>query len=63
MLDIVEALAAHADGSAFEAEMAPERPGEVRHIALDARRAQSDLGWRAEVGLGDGLQRTLASLR
>jgi len=63
VLDIVEALAGQADGSGFEPEMAPERPGEVRHIALDASRAQSDLGWRAEVGISDGLQRTLASLR
>ena len=63
MLDIVEALASHADGSGFDAEMAPERPGEVRHIALDASRAQSDLGWQAEVGINDGLERTLASLR
>ena len=51
VLDIVEALAGQADGASFEAEMAPERPGEVRHIALDAGRAQSDLGWRAEVGI------------
>ena len=63
VLDIVEALAGQADGSGFEPEMAPERHGEVRHIALDASRAQSDLGWRAEVGISDGLQRTLASLR
>jgi UDP-glucose 4-epimerase len=62
VLDIVDALAAHADG-AFEAEHAPERPGEVRRIALDASRAKRELGWEAAVGLTDGLERTLASLR
>ena len=62
MLDLVEALAPQADGP-FEAIMAPERPGEVRHIALDASRAEAELGWQAEVGLADGLARTLDSLR
>ena len=62
MLDLVEALAGQADGD-FEPEHAPERPGEVRHIALDATRAQAELGWEPEVGLDEGLERTLASLR
>ena len=44
-------------------DMQPERPGEVRHIALDTARAQAELDWRAEVGLADGLARTLDSLR
>ena len=44
-------------------EQAPERPGEVMHIALDASRARDELGWEAKVGLEDGLERTLASLR
>jgi len=62
VLDLIEALSPHADG-AFEAEHAPERPGEVRRIALDASRAREDLGWEASVGLEVGLERTLASLR
>ncbi|MGH2715567.1 MAG: NAD-dependent epimerase/dehydratase family protein [Thermoleophilaceae bacterium] len=62
VLDIVEALAPLADG-AFEPEHAPERPGEVRRIALDASRARQELGWEAVTGLQDGLERTLASLR
>jgi UDP-glucose 4-epimerase len=62
VLDIVEALSTHAAAS-FEPEMAPERPGEVRHIALDAARAKGELGWQAEVSIEDGLGRTLESLR
>jgi UDP-glucose 4-epimerase len=62
VIDLVEALAPQADGR-FEAEMAPERPGEVRHIALDATRAREELGWTAETGLADGLATTLDSLR
>jgi UDP-glucose 4-epimerase len=62
VLDIVEVLGRHAGGP-FEPEHAPERPGEVQRIALDPSRAKSELGWEAEVGLEDGLERTLASLR
>jgi UDP-glucose 4-epimerase len=62
VLDLVEALAALGDGT-FEAEHAPERSGEVRHIALDSTRAREELGWRAEVSLEEGLERTLASVR
>ena len=61
VLDIVAALARHEPG--FEAEHAPARPGEVQHIYLDCSRAQTEFGWRAEVGLDEGLERTLASLR
>jgi UDP-glucose 4-epimerase len=62
VLDLIEALKPQAEGS-FEAEMAPERPGEVRHIALDATRAREELGWSAQTGLADGLAITLDSLR
>ena len=62
VLDLVAALR-DLSGRPFEAEMAPERPGEVRHIVLDTSRARSELGWEATVSLGEGLDRTLASLR
>jgi UDP-glucose 4-epimerase len=62
VLDLVSALGAQSDRP-FEADMAPERPGEIRHIVLDTTRARAELGWEAKVGLGDGLGRTLASLR
>jgi UDP-glucose 4-epimerase len=62
VLDIVSALAANADGS-FEPDFQPERLGEVRHIALDTARAQREIGWRARVGLDEGMRITLESLR
>ncbi len=61
VLELVEALGRLA-GREFKAEHAPERLGEVRHIALDSSRARSDLGWTAQVKLEDGLRRTLESL-
>jgi UDP-glucose 4-epimerase len=62
ILELVDVLRAHADGS-FEPEHAPERPGEVRRIALDTSRARAELGWEPRVELGEGIERTLASLR
>ena len=62
VVDLVEALDGLSEG-AFEAQHVPERPGEVRHIALDASRAREELGWSSQVTLSEGLERTLASLR
>ena len=61
VVDLVEALGAIA-GREFEAEFAPERPGEVRHIALDYTRAREQLGYEPKVDLKDGLERTLLSV-
>ena len=46
----------------FEPELAPPRAGEVQRIALDASRAERELGWRAETSVADGLRLTLDSL-
>ena len=62
VIDIVDVLAPHAPNG-FEPDFQPERKGEVRHIALDASRAQQELGWRSEIGLVDGLEQTLSSLQ
>ena len=62
VLDIVDALDRQSDNG-FTADHAPERPGEVQHIALDASRAREELGWEAKVDLDEGLKRTLDSLR
>jgi UDP-glucose 4-epimerase len=62
VLDLVEALRPLADGE-FEPEMAPPRPGEVQHIALDYTRAREELGWEPRVDLGRGLELTLEAVR
>jgi UDP-glucose 4-epimerase len=62
VLELVEALA-ELGGREFEPEHAPERPGEVRHIALDSARAREELGWEPRTAVREGLEVTLASLR
>ncbi len=42
---------------------APDKPGEVYKIYLDATKAGRELGWEANVGLDEGLQLTVDSLR
>lgn len=41
----------------------PYRPGEVMHLAADADRTARLTGWRAAVGLGEGLRRTVDGIR
>jgi UDP-glucose 4-epimerase len=45
----------------IEAEPAPARLGELQRSVLDVSRAESELGWRPEVRLEDGLRRTWES--
>jgi UDP-glucose 4-epimerase len=49
-------------GGDFEPEFAPPREGEVQRISIDPARAAAELGWRAEMGLAEGLRLTLDSL-
>jgi UDP-glucose 4-epimerase len=62
VLDIVEALRKLGDGE-FEPEMAPPRPGEVQHIALDFTRAREALGYEPKVEMDEGLALTLDAVR
>ena len=62
VIDLIEALAPHAPNG-FTPDFKPERPGEVRHSALDASRAREVLGWKPAVGIEQGLEQTLGSLR
>ena len=50
-------------GYSREPEYAPARPGELQRIALDVRRAGSELGWKPRAGLTQGLRATLDWLR
>jgi UDP-glucose 4-epimerase len=49
-------------GKSFEPEFAPARDGEVQRVSVDPARAAQELGWKAEVGLADGLRITLDSI-
>jgi UDP-glucose 4-epimerase len=48
-----------AAGESFEAQFAPARMGEVQRSTLDMKKSREQLGFEAEVPLGDGLRRTL----
>jgi UDP-glucose 4-epimerase len=48
-------------GSDLEAERADARLGELQRSVLDVTRADRKLGWRAEVGLEEGLRLTWES--
>jgi UDP-glucose 4-epimerase len=52
-----------ADAVGVEPRFAPARKGEVARSCLDVSRAADVLGWRAEVSLAEGLERTLAAAR
>jgi UDP-glucose 4-epimerase len=62
VLELIEALRALGGREDFEPEFAPERTGEVQAISIDAGRAERELGWRAGMGLDEGLRVTLDSL-
>ncbi len=49
-------------GKSFEPDFAPAREGEVQRVSVDPARAAEELGWKAEVGLADGLRITLDSI-
>jgi UDP-glucose 4-epimerase len=62
VLALARTLAEIDGNESFEPELAPPRAGEVQRIALDASRAERELGWRARTGVAEGLRLTLASL-
>jgi len=60
LLDLVAALEAAA-GRDLPVEHRPGRPGDIRFSQSDVSRAGELLGWRASVGLTEGLARTYAA--
>ena len=50
-------------GSQADAQHGPAKTGEQRRSCLDTRRAAEVLGWRPQMTLADGLQRTAAYYR
>ena len=62
VLELIESLKSLSGKESFDPEFAPERAGEVQRIAIDASRAEQELGWRAEMSLEEGLRVTLDSI-
>ena len=62
VLELVSALGELGGSGDFEPEFAPPRTGEVQRISIDPGRAASELGWRAEIDLSEGLRITLDSI-
>jgi UDP-glucose 4-epimerase len=56
-------LVAAAANAADEPEMAPARLGDLRASALDASAAATDLGWRPEIGIAEGVRQTVEYFR
>ena len=63
VIELADALRALGNGTPFELSYAPARTGEIERSAVDPALAREALGWRAEVALADGLERTLAGVR
>jgi UDP-glucose 4-epimerase len=53
----------HLTGYQLEPRHGPARRGDVYRIALDCAKAERELGWRAAVGLEEGLRRTVDYFR
>jgi UDP-glucose 4-epimerase len=62
VLELVRQLGELGGADGFEPELAPARTGEVQRISIDPSRAERELGWTAQTGLGDGLRLTLESI-
>jgi nucleoside-diphosphate-sugar epimerase len=55
-------ILARAAGSSIEPELLPLREGELERSCLDPSHALDVLGWRARVGLAQGLEQTYREL-
>lgn len=62
VLDLVDELAAMADGRRFDPTFAAPRAGEVARSCLASDRARRLLGWQPRIEVRDGLRRTLSQL-
>jgi UDP-glucose 4-epimerase len=62
VLELAARLAEIGGRTDFEPAFAPPRAGEVQRIALDASRAERELGWRATTSVAEGLRLTLDAI-
>jgi UDP-glucose 4-epimerase len=61
-LQVFETVRA-AVGARTDPLFAAVRPGEVEHIALDASKAERELGWKWKVGLTEGVTEAVSFYR
>lgn len=59
----LHSLVAKAAGAPDDPEFAPARLGDLKRSCLDVRLAEMVLGWRPEVGLDEGITRTVEYFR
>jgi UDP-glucose 4-epimerase len=50
-------------GNLVDVVRAPKRPGDIRQSVFDCSKAERELGWKAEIGLREGLQLTVDHYR
>jgi len=62
VLELAARLAEIEGSENFEPELAPPRAGEVQQIALDAGKAERELGWRVTTSVAEGLRLTLEAI-
>jgi UDP-glucose 4-epimerase len=61
VVELGRAIATAANAE-FDPEFADPRPGEVQRSSIDPALAAREFGWRPEVSLAQGIERTLASV-
>src|SRR5690606_22134189 len=61
-IDLFRAMAKET-GYELEPVMGPPRPGDIPRSALDARKAEAAWGWTPQVGMAEGLRRTVDAFR
>jgi UDP-glucose 4-epimerase len=59
----LHALLKEMTGVSQDAMHQEAKPGEIYSIALDASRIQREIGWKAEVSIGEGLSETVEFMR
>ena len=62
VLELVSALGELGGSETSSPSSRRRATGEVQRISIDAGRAERELGWRAEMGLDEGLRVTLDSI-